>query len=98
MRESKLEQKLKRNIESRKWGRCMKFVSPGANGVPDRIVFLRDGRTLLVEVKRPGETLRALQQKQKKEFEAFGHEVFVLDSEAKLEQLMQRLGEEYGYL
>ena len=94
MRESKLEQQLRRNVETKQLGRCLKFVSPGVSGVPDRILFLPNGKTLLVEVKRPGETLRALQQKQKKLFERFGHEVFILDSEAKLEELLQRLGEE----
>lgn len=32
---------------------CYKFTSPAHRGVPDRIIFGR-GRTLLVELKRPG--------------------------------------------
>ena len=94
MRESVLEKKLKRCIETKLKGRCLKFVSPGEAGVPDRLLFLPEGKTLLVEVKRPGEKLRKLQVKQKQKFEKLGHEVFVLDSMDRLHELMQRLGEE----
>lgn len=41
-------------------GLCLKFVSPGCSGVPDRVVIL-DGVVRFVEVKRPNETLRKLQ-------------------------------------
>ena len=41
-------------------GLCLKFVSPGHAGVPDRIILL-NGAVHFVEVKRPNETLRKLQ-------------------------------------
>lgn len=41
MREKEIEQKLVREVK-RRGGICPKFVSPGANGMPDRIVFLRE--------------------------------------------------------
>jgi hypothetical protein len=41
-------------------GLCLKFVSPGHAGVPDRLVIL-DGVVRFVEVKRPKEKLRKLQ-------------------------------------
>ena len=53
MREAVLERKLKKRIEE-KGGLCLKWVSPGYTGVPDRIVLLPGGRILFVEVKRPG--------------------------------------------
>ena len=53
MREATLEKKLKRRIEDQ-GGKCLKWVSPGYTGVPDRIVLLPAGRILFVEVKRPG--------------------------------------------
>jgi len=42
-------------------GRCLKWVSPGTAGVPDRIV-LYNGKVYFIEVKRPGGTLSKLQQ------------------------------------
>lgn len=53
MRESALERKLKKRIEEN-GGMCLKWVSPGFTGVPDRIVLLPGARILFVEVKRPG--------------------------------------------
>ena len=53
MREAVFERKLKKRIEE-KGGLCLKWVSPGYTGVPDRIVLLPGGRILFVEVKRPG--------------------------------------------
>ena len=38
----------------RKKGLCLKWVSPGFTGVPDRIVILPNGKIFFVEVKRPG--------------------------------------------
>lgn len=34
-------------------GACFKFVSPGYNGVPDRILLLPGAKIAFVEVKRP---------------------------------------------
>ena len=34
-------------------GRCLKFVSPGQNGVPDRIILLPGGRVVFAELKAP---------------------------------------------
>lgn len=35
-------------------GKAYKWVSPGATGVPDRIVILPEGQIIFMEVKRPG--------------------------------------------
>jgi hypothetical protein len=50
--ESGIEAKLKREIEKRS-GMCMKWVSPGTSGVPDRIVILPGNRVYFVELKSP---------------------------------------------
>ena len=41
-----------------------KFVSPGNNGVPDRIVICPDGTVYWLELKRPSGRLAALQSAQ----------------------------------
>lgn len=53
MREKSVEQKIVEKIK-RKGGLCLKWVSPGYTGVPDRIAILPGGRILFIEVKRPG--------------------------------------------
>ena len=47
-----IEAKLKREVEKR-GGMCMKWVSPGTSGVPDRIVLLPGNRVYFVELKSP---------------------------------------------
>lgn len=60
-------------------GMAVKFVSPGLNGVPDRIVLLPDKKMAFVELKAPGKTMRALQEKRKRQLEKLGFPVFVID-------------------
>lgn len=43
-------------------GLALKFVSPGFNGVPDRIILLPGARIYFVETKAPGKKLRKLQE------------------------------------
>lgn len=78
MLESTIEKYLKRYVE-KLGGVCWKFVSPGTDGVPDRIVLL-NGQIIFVELKRPGETPRPLQLKRHAQLHRLGFEVAVLDS------------------
>lgn len=50
--EQDIEEKLRKLVKRYK-GRCLKWVSPGEAGVPDRIVLLPGGRIVFVETKRP---------------------------------------------
>lgn len=70
--------------ETRGWWES-KFVSTNKRGVPDRI-FIRRGRVVFIEFKRPGEDATPQQQKRHREMRAHGAEVHVVDSlsEAKL--------------
>ncbi len=58
---------------------CWKFVSPGLRGVPDRI-FIRDGRVVFIEVKRPGETPNDQQTLRHMELRVAGCEVYWVDN------------------
>ena len=53
MTEKELERKIISRVRS-EGGLCLKWVSPGYTGVPDRIVILPGGRIFFIEVKRPG--------------------------------------------
>lgn len=53
MRESVIERKFTLEVKKR-GGLAVKFVSPGFDGVPDRLVFFPGGRLAFVELKAPG--------------------------------------------
>ena len=59
---------------------ALKFVSPGMNGVPDRIVLMPDGKMAFVELKAPGKKPRPLQLKRKRMLEMLGFPVYVVDN------------------
>ena len=78
MREKLIEQNLVQAVR-RMGGLAPKFTSPGWAGVPDRLVLLPGGRLAFVEVKAPGKTLRPLQVKRKRQLEALGFQVYLID-------------------
>ncbi len=78
MIENVIERQLARAVK-KMGGMAVKFVSPGLDGVPDRIVLLPDKRVAFVELKAPGKKLRALQEKRKRQLEALGFPVYVID-------------------
>jgi hypothetical protein len=50
MLEKDIERWLRKEVE-RRGGLCLKWVSPGCRGVPDRIIITPEGRTVYVELK-----------------------------------------------
>ncbi len=64
---------------------ALKFVSPGMVGIPDRLILLPRGRIYFVELKAPGKNLRPLQVKRKRQLEALGFKVYVIDSYEKIQ-------------
>lgn len=83
MREREIERKLVSAVKSR-GGICPKFVSPGFDGMPDRVVLLPHGKIGFVEVKRPGEKPRPLQTARHRLLRKLGFLVFVLDGEEQI--------------
>lgn len=78
MQERYIEQKLVAAVKSL-GGMAPKFVSPGIDGMPDRIVLLPMGKIAFVECKATGKKMRPLQNKRKKQLEALGFLVYCLD-------------------
>ena len=78
MREKEGEKKLVQAVKAR-GGICPKWVSPGFDGMPDRIVFLPKGKIGFVEVKAPGERPRPLQKARHGMLQRLRFLVFVLD-------------------
>lgn len=78
MRESLIERKFVTEVKKR-GGMAVKFVSPGLDGVPDRLVLFQGGRLAFVELKAPGKTMRPLQQRRAKQLAALGFRVYCID-------------------
>ena len=79
MTEKQIEQKLVKAVKA-KGGLAPKFVSPGFDGVPDRIVLLPRGRIAFVELKAKGRKMRPLQVRRKRQLESLGFSVYCIDS------------------
>ncbi|MGN0363679.1 MAG: VRR-NUC domain-containing protein [Bilifractor sp.] len=75
MIEADIERKLKREVE-RHGAQCLKFVSPGRAGVPDRIILIPGGRICFVELKAPGKHERPLQIHTQEQLRQMGFVVF----------------------
>ena len=90
MRERQIEQRLTQAVRQRQ-GLCPKWVSPGLDGVPDRIILLPGGRIAFAELKSPGKTLRPLQNVRRRQLETLGFPVFVIDSKEQIGGVLDAL-------
>ena len=79
MREKWIEQQLVKAVKDI-GGIALKIVSPGFDGMPDRLILLPNRKAAFVEVKALGKSLRPLQEKRKRQLEALGFLVFCLDN------------------
>lgn len=80
MRESSIEQKFTKDLK-RLGCLVYKFVSPGNDGVPDRIVVTPTGRTLYVELKTRTGRLSDIQSMQCARLTKHHADVYVLYGE-----------------
>lgn len=80
MREKDIEQKLVKAVKQI-GGMCLKFTSPGFDGVPDRLVLLPLGRMAFVELKAPGKEPRPLQLRRIQELSRLDFHCYVVDNE-----------------
>ena len=90
MREKQVEQKLVRAVKAR-GGICPKFVSPGFDGMPDRVVLLPGRHFGFVEVKAPGKVPRPLQAARHAQLRKLGFEVFILDDPAQIPGILKSM-------
>lgn len=78
--EKRLENKLVKAVKER-GGLALKLVSPGFDGLPDRLILIAVGKLVFVEVKAPGKKPRKLQKVRFRQLRELGFLVFVLDDE-----------------
>ena len=84
MREKQIERKLANAVKAR-GGMCPKLVSPGTDGMPDRLVLLPGAHIGFVEVKAPGKEPRPLRD--------LGFHVCVLDDPEQIPGILREVGE-----
>ncbi len=72
-------------------GICPKFVSPGWNGAPDRILLLPGGHMGFVEAKAPDGVLRPLQAARHQQLRKLGFSVYVLNDPAQIEGILKEV-------
>ena len=68
--ESKIQSRIIKRLEAQGYY-VVKLILTNKNGIPDLLV-LKDGRTFFVEVKRPGEKPRPLQEYRMNELRELG--------------------------
>ena len=90
MREKTIEQKMVAEVK-RRGGICPKWVSPGFDGMPDRLVFLPGRHFGLVEVKAPGEKPRPLQVSRHRLLERLGFRTYILDGAEQIGGILDEI-------
>lgn len=90
MREKYIEQKLVRAAKTC-GGIALKFVSPGFDGMPDRLVLLPGGSMAFVEVKAHGMKPRPLQLQRHEMLRRLGFLVYVLDDEEQIGGILNEI-------
>ncbi|HEK9985575.1 TPA: VRR-NUC domain-containing protein [Streptococcus equi subsp. zooepidemicus] len=79
MREKFIEKKLVLAVK-KQGGLCPKFVSPGFDGMPDRIILMPKGRIAFAELKAKGRKPRPLQLSRHRLLRNLGFKVYIIDN------------------
>ena len=92
MREKQIEAKLLSAVKA-EGGMCPKHISPGTDGMPDRMVLLPEARIGFVEVKAPGQKPRRLQERRHAQLRDLGFMVFILDDPEQIPRIIAEVKE-----
>jgi hypothetical protein len=90
MREREIEKRLVEAVKA-SGGMCPKFVSPGFDGMPDRLVLLPNGKSAFAEVKRQGLKYRPLQLRRAEQLRALGQKVFLIDRAEQITEILEEI-------
>lgn len=91
MKESELERIFVNEIR-REGGEAYKWVSPGNDGVPDRIVVFPHGEIYFIELKAEAGRIRRIQKKQISRLRALGQEAAVVKGEDGMISFFEDIG------
>lgn len=95
MREREIEEKFRIAVRQA-GGKAYKFMSPGNDGVPDRLAVMPGGLVGFVEVKAPGKRPTPLQEMRIRELEGLGCLVLVLDRPEKIQEAVAAIRQAGG--
>lgn len=88
-REKSIESYLRREVEAA-GGRCLKYYNAMERGYPDRIVMLKGGILVWVEIKSRGRRPTALQEARMTELRDLWQNVAVVSSRREVDELIAR--------
>ncbi|WP_406714743.1 VRR-NUC domain-containing protein [Trueperella pyogenes] len=89
MRETTIEKALTQAVHMA-GGLCLKFVSPGWSGAPDRLCLM-DGRAVFVEVKAPGQRPRPIQTHRHHQLAQAGFHTITIDHPNQINEVLHAL-------
>ena len=90
MREKYIEQKLIKAVKAI-GGIALKFISPGYNGVPDRLILLPGGIIAFAEIKTSGSKPRLLQERRHEMLRQLGFKLYVIDDESQIGGILDEI-------
>jgi hypothetical protein len=90
MREKQIENQLVSQVK-KIGGIAPKFVSPGFDGMPDRLVLIPDGHIAFVELKAPGKKPRPLQLARHRLLRSLGFRVYVIDGAEQIGGMLDEI-------
>lgn len=91
MNESRIERHLVEGVK-RLGGMCVKFVSPGTLGVPDRLIITATGRIIFAELKTETGRLAKIQRYTIGEMQKRGADVRVVKGLDEVKALLAEIG------
>lgn len=95
MLEKTIERRLVEGVKAL-GGMCMKFVSPGTQGVPDRIILTATGRVIFAELKSETGRLTKLQKYTIEQMRKRGADVRVVKGMDAVHELLAEIGGDAG--
>ena len=91
MNESRIERHLVEGVK-KMGGMCVKFVSPGTPGVPDRLIITATGRIIFAELKTETGRLAKIQRYTIEQMQKRGADVRVVKVLDEVKQLLAEIG------
>mgnify|MGYP007128315586 CR=1 FL=1 len=91
MREKEIEGRLVSETK-RRGGLCLKWVCPGFDGGPDRIILMPYGKVGFAELKAPGRKPRLLQASRHRLFRKLGFAVYIIDDPEQVTPVLDEIG------
>ncbi len=94
MKESYVERRLVEGVK-KLGGLCLKFVSPGSPGVPDRLIITATGKVIFAELKTETGRLEKIQKYRIAEMQKRGADVRIVKGMDAVNELLEEIGHDF---